>query len=174
MNRKARRALVAVGSNLPDRAAGLETPHAVCLAALAALEMGPDIRIVARSRLFESAPVPLSDQPWYANGAVLVETTLSPQHLLARLHEVEARFGRVRQIRNEARVLDLDLLAYEDALNDRPEAPPLLPHPRLRERAFVLRPLLDIARGWRHPGDTRNISTMLAALPPEQAINPIR
>src|SRR5690606_38025315 len=115
-----------VGSNLPDRAAGLETPHAVCLAALAALEMGPDIRIVARSRLFESAPVPLSDQPWYANGAVLVETTLSPQHLLARLHEVEARFGRVRQIRNEARVLDLDLLAYEDALNDRPEAPPLL------------------------------------------------
>ena len=100
--------LVAIGSNLPG--AGFDTPRAVCLAALEALEREPDIRVVARSRLFESAPVPLSDQPWYANGAVLVETTLPPAPLLARLHEIEARFGRVRQVRNEARVLDLDLL----------------------------------------------------------------
>ncbi|WP_086466876.1 2-amino-4-hydroxy-6-hydroxymethyldihydropteridine diphosphokinase [Oceanibaculum nanhaiense] len=164
--------LVAIGSNLPG--AGFDTPRAVCLAALEALEREPDIRVVARSRLFESAPVPLSDQPWYANGAVLVETTLPPAPLLARLHEIEARFGRVRQVRNEARVLDLDLLCYNEIVNDRPESPPVLPHPRLRERAFVLRPLLDIARGWRHPGDTLEISALLAALPPGQALNPIR
>ena len=164
--------LVAIGSNLPG--AGFETPRAVCLAALEALEREPGIRIVARSRLFESAPVPLSDQPWYANGAVLVETALPPAQLLARLHALETRFGRVREVRNEARVLDLDLLAYDDVVSDGPEALPVLPHPRLRQRAFVLRPLLDIARGWRHPGDTRDISAMLAALPPGQAINPIR
>lgn len=164
--------LVAIGSNLPG--AGYETPRAVCLAALEALDREPDIRIAARSRLFESAPVPQSDQPWYVNGAVLVETALSPADLLARLHALEARFGRVRQVRDEARVLDLDLLAYDDVLNVSPESPPLLPHPRLRQRAFVLRPLLDIARDWRHPGDRRDIPAMLAALPPGQAINPIR
>ncbi|RKQ72911.1 2-amino-4-hydroxy-6-hydroxymethyldihydropteridine diphosphokinase [Oceanibaculum indicum] len=164
--------LVAIGSNLPG--AGFDTPRAVCLAALEALERDPDIRVVARSRLFESAPVPLSDQPWYANGAVLVETALPPAALLARLHEIEAQFGRVRQVRNEARVLDLDLLAYHDVQNDRAEVPPLLPHPRLRERAFVLRPLLDIARDWRHPGDSRDIPALLAALPPGQALHPIR
>lgn len=164
--------LVAIGSNLPG--AGFDTPRAVCLAALEALDRDPDINVVARSRLFESAPVPLSDQPWYANGAVLVETALPPVALLARLHEIEARFGRVRQVRNEARVLDLDLLAYHDVLNDRADEPPLLPHPRLRERAFVLRPLLDIARGWRHPGDGRDIPALLAALPPGQALHPIR
>lgn len=166
--------LVAIGSNLPDREAGLETPRAVCLAALEALEREPGVRIVARSRLFESAPVPLSNQPWYANGAVLVDTVLSPAALLARLHGIEARFGRIRQVRNEARILDLDLLAYDTVVNDRPESPPLLPHPRLRERAFVLRPLLDIARDWCPPGEARDISALLAALPPGQALHPIR
>ena len=79
-----------------------------------------------------------------------METDLTPAELLAVLHDVEEQFGRVRRERNEARVLDLDLLAF----NDRVSAPgetPILPHPRMGERAFVLLPLSEVAPTWRHP-----------------------
>jgi len=154
--------LVGVGSNLSDdRHAG---PRAVCESALAALaEMG--VEVLACSPWYETSPVPASDQPWYVNGVVRIGTALAPVELLARLHAVEARFGRVRRVVNEARILDLDLLAYDGLLRD--EAP-VLPHPRLPDRAFVLYPLRDVAPGWRHPGSGLDIDAMIAALPPDQ------
>ena len=84
------------------------------------------------------------------NGVAVVETSLPPGDLLALLHEIERRFGRERREVNAARILDLDLIAYGDLV--RTDAPPLLPHPRLHERAFVLLPLADVAPDWRHPG----------------------
>ncbi len=117
--------LIGLGANLPGR---WGPPRATCEAAVAALE-AEGLRVVRRSRWYESAPVPASDQPWYVNGVIAVETGLSPEALLALLHRVEARFGRERRTRNEARVIDLDLLAYGERVNDGP-APPLLPHPR--------------------------------------------
>lgn len=160
--------LIAIGSNLPSPEFG--PPRATCEAALAALARR-GLRVVRRSRWFESAPVPASDQPWFVNGVALVETSLSPADLLALLHETERRFGRERREVNAARILDLDLIAYGDLVQT--DSPPLLPHPRLHERAFVLLPLADVAPEWRHPADGRTVSAMIRALPAEQSIHPL-
>ena len=85
--------------------------------------------------------------------------------LLETLHRIEAAFGRVRDAVNAPRVLDLDLLAHGDLIST---DWPLLPHPRLHERAFVLRPLADVAPNWRHPRLGLDIPAMLAAIGPEQ------
>lgn len=138
---------------------------------------------MAKSRLFESPAFPPGSGPDFVNAVILVETSLPPEALLAQLHSVEAAHGRVRTRRWGPRTLDLDLLAWGDAVRpnstvwkswaDLPaarqaqEAPGelILPHPRLAERAFVLVPLLDIAPAWRHPVTGRSVAEMAAALP---------
>jgi 2-amino-4-hydroxy-6-hydroxymethyldihydropteridine diphosphokinase len=155
--------LVALGANLPSPVHG--GPRETLEAAVLALgEAG--LRIAARSSWYETAPVPLSDQPWYMNGVAVVETNLSPGAVLGLLHQIEAAFGRVRAAVNAPRVLDLDLLAYGAIVQ---ADWPVLPHPRLHERAFVLRPLADVAPGWRHPVSGLGIGQMLAVLGPEQS-----
>ncbi|WP_207479000.1 2-amino-4-hydroxy-6-hydroxymethyldihydropteridine diphosphokinase [Arenibaculum pallidiluteum] len=161
--------LVALGSNLPTP--GLTDPRESCEAALDRLSAS-GVAVSARSRWWRTAPVPISDQPWFCNGVVRVETALPPDALLALLHEIEDGFGRIRRVRNEARVIDLDLLAYDDKVLEGP-AGPVLPHPRLQERAFVLLPLAEVAPGWRHPVLDRTVEQMLAALPPGQAAEPM-
>jgi 2-amino-4-hydroxy-6-hydroxymethyldihydropteridine diphosphokinase len=160
--------LIGVGSNLPSR---WGAPRATCDAALTALE-AEGIGIVARSRWYESAPVPISDQPWYVNGVAVVDTELSPEALLAVLHRTEQRFGRERRERNEARVIDLDLLAYGTRVNDGP-TPPLLPHPRATERSFVLLPLQEVAPDWIDPRSGRTVADLVAALPKDQVARPM-
>jgi 2-amino-4-hydroxy-6-hydroxymethyldihydropteridine diphosphokinase len=160
--------LVAIGANLPSPTHG--PPRATCEAALAELSRR-GLRIVRRSRWYESAPVPLADQPWYVNGVVAVDTDLSPEDLLALLHDVERQFGRERRELNAARVLDLDLLTYGDVV--RPGPPPILPHPRLAERAFVVLPLAEVAPDWRHPVTGQSVADMRRALPAAQAIRPL-
>lgn len=161
--------LIAIGANLPNRRFG--TPRETCEAALAALA-DSGVKIRRRSRWYRSAPVPPSGQPWFVNGVAILETTLDPAGLLALLHRIEADFGRVRRVRNEARVIDLDLLAYDDRVSGSGETP-VLPHPRLAERAFVVQPLAEIAPDWRHPRDGRTAREMLAALPPAGLAEPI-
>ncbi|HYD98999.1 MAG TPA: 2-amino-4-hydroxy-6-hydroxymethyldihydropteridine diphosphokinase [Alphaproteobacteria bacterium] len=161
--------LVAIGSNLPHPLHG--PPLKVAEAALAALEAA-GIRVAARSPWYETRPVPVSDQPWYVNGVAAVRTDLPPPALLARLHGIEADFGRVRSVANAARILDLDLIAYGDAVSPGPA--PILPHPRMHERAFVLLPLRDIAPDWRHPITGAALDGLIAALPPDQAAEPLR
>ncbi|MFY8094422.1 MAG: 2-amino-4-hydroxy-6-hydroxymethyldihydropteridine diphosphokinase [Niveispirillum sp.] len=159
--------LIAVGSNLP--VPGFGTPAEICAKALSRLDsMG--IRIVATSRFYETAPVPLSDQPWFVNAVAEVETDLDAAALLVVLHQVEHEFGRVRRERNEARVLDLDLIDYNGVVL---AGPPILPHPRMGERAFVLLPLRDVCPAWRHPLGGHGVDDLIAALPPDQAIRPL-
>lgn len=159
--------LVGIGSNL----AGAEhaSPQAVCESALAALERSGLI-VVARSRWYETAPEPPSDQPWFVNGVVRIDTGLGPDDLLERLHDVERAFGRVRRVPNEARVLDLDLLAHGDIVRS---GPAVLPHPRLHLRAFVLLPLAEVAPGWRHPVTGLDVDTMIASLPTTGLARPL-
>lgn len=161
--------LLALGSNLPREDLG--SPRETCEAALAALE-ARGVRVGARSRWWLTAPVPASDQPWFCNGVARVDTGLGPSELLALMHGIEDEFGRVRRVRNEARVIDLDLLAY-DGLVREGGAGPVLPHPRLHERAFVLFPLAEVAPGWRHPATGRTAAEMASALPPGQEAAPI-
>lgn len=153
--------VIAVGANLP--AAGFDTPLATCEAAVRRLDQEPDVRVVARSRWYESEPVPKSDQPWYVNGAVAVKTDLIPEVLLARMHEIEDSFGRVRRVRNEARPIDLDLIDYEGRVRIGAMAP-TLPHPRAAERAFVLLPIRDLDPQWRHPVTGETVETLIGAL----------
>lgn len=155
---------VALGANLPSV---WGPPRATLEAALERLG-GDSVRIEACSPWYETAPVPDMDQPWYVNAVIRLATSLTPAELLARMHAVEAAFGRVRKERWEARAIDLDLIDFCGKVDG--EGDPVLPHPRMHERAFVLRPLADIAPDWRHPVDGRPIGELLAALPPGQRI----
>ena len=158
--------LIALGANLPHPVHG--PPRSTCEAALATLEAAGVI-VAGRSPWYESAPVPASDQPWFVNGVARVETGLEPAGLLALLHEIERRFGRVRGERNRARILDLDLLAYGDRVTA-PDAVPALPHPRLAERAFVVLPLADLAPDWRHPISGLSAAELAGRLPKGQVV----
>lgn len=156
--------VIGLGGNLPSQ---FGSPSGTLLAAVDAL--GQRAIIVRRlSPLYETAPVPVSDQPWYVNAVAAVETPLRPADLLLTLQRIEAQFGRVRTVRNAARVIDLDILDYDGQLVD--EAGLKLPHPRLAERAFVLYPLRDIAPAWRHPVTGKTIDALIAELPKEQQI----
>ena len=112
---------------------------------------------------------PAPDQPGYVNGVVIVATPLDPAALLALLHQVEAEFGRTRTVANAARVLDLDLLAYDDRISHG-DAPgePILPHPRLAARGFVLCPLAELLPLWRHPVTGERANELRARLPRDQ------
>jgi len=138
--------LIGLGANLVSTRFG--APVRTLEAALEELERH-GVHVARRSRWYSSAPVPPSGQPRYINGVAAVETDLPPAALLNLLHEVEREFGRHRTVRNAAREIDLDLLAYGDLVST--QAPPILPHPRLAERAFVLLPICDIDAAWRHP-----------------------
>lgn len=168
MANAATRIILGIGANLaPD---GYATPRAGCEAALAALS-AHGIRIVAQSRWFETAPVPISDQPWFVNAVILAETEMDALATLAVLHVLEAEFGRQRRVRNEARVLDIDLLDYDGTHSQADSL--MLPHPRMHERAFVLYPLADIVPDWIHPVSGINITSLIAALPVDQTIRPM-
>ncbi len=161
--------LIGLGANLPSPEFGAP-PQSLEAALRHMADRG--LRIGARSRWYRSAPVPPSDQPWFVNGVIAVGTALDPAALLEILHTIEARFGRVRRERNAARVLDLDLLAYDERVIAEGETP-ILPHPRLHERAFVLLPLADVAPEWRHPRLGRTVAQLIEALPPDSVAEPL-
>jgi 2-amino-4-hydroxy-6-hydroxymethyldihydropteridine diphosphokinase len=136
------RAYVGLGANLGDREATIR-------AALDALAAEDGIDVVAVSTLRETEPVGVGAQPLFLNGAAELETTLTAHELLDRLLATEQRFGRVRVAGEHGpRTLDLDLLLYGDGQIDEPGL--TVPHPRLKERAFVLDPLRDL--GVEPPG----------------------
>lgn len=153
--------LIAVGANLAPP--GLPSPLAGCEAAAAALGAIAGIALVSESPWYGSAAFPPSDQPDFINGVVLVSTALDPQTLLAALHRIEASFGRQRNFRNAARPLDLDIVDYGGRIDG---SGPVLPHPRLHERLFVLRPLADIVPHWRHPVSGRRVDELIARADP--------
>ncbi len=159
--------LIGLGANLPSR---FGPPLQTLAASLAALQ-DHGIAVTRQSRWWRSQPLPVSDQPWFVNGVVAVQSALAPMALLQLLHRIEAEFGRVRAELNGPRLLDLDLLAHGRVVSDQPAL--RLPHPRLHQRAFVLLPLAEIAPDWRHPLDGRTADMMVAGLDREQKIEVI-
>lgn len=135
-------AYVGLGSNQGDRRALLER-------AVSRLAAEPGLRLLASSRLIETAPVGGPPQRRYLNGACALETTLEPSALLAVLQRIESDLGRTRGERWSPRTVDLDLLFFGDRVVHEPNLE--VPHPRAHERAFVLEPLLEIAPDLRHP-----------------------
>lgn len=130
------RAYLGIGSNIGDMAAMLDR-------AVAGLAAVPGIAIVARSADYRTPPWGKTDQPWFLNGAVAIDTDLDPHGLLDACLSVEHNLGRVREERWGPRVIDIDVLAYEGAAVE--DARLVLPHRYVRERAFVLVPLAEIA-----------------------------
>ena len=163
--------LIGLGANLENHVYG--PPRATCGAALARLA-GTGMVIAARARWYRTAPVPVSDQPWYVNGVARVVTDLGPEALLGRLLEVERAFGRRRGERNAPRTIDLDLLAHGDRVLAAagPHAA-RIPHPRMTERAFVLLPLAEVAPDWRHPETGETVHHLIRRLPPDQTAEPM-
>ena len=113
------------------------------------------------SAFYETRAWPDPSDPPFVNAVAKVRTDLQPVALLALLHKVETRFGRTRSAPNAARTLDLDLLDYDGRVE---EGPPVLPHPRIAERRFVLEPLAAIAPDWRHPVSGRAARELLQGL----------
>jgi 2-amino-4-hydroxy-6-hydroxymethyldihydropteridine diphosphokinase len=161
--------LIGLGGNLASHTGA---PEATIRAAYAALEAA-GVVVAARSRFYRSAPVPVSDQPWYINAVARIETDRAPRDLLALLHRIETDFGRQRRGINGARTLDLDLLAYNDRVSPGGADEPVLPHPRMYQRAFVLLPLREVASQWRHPVLDKTVDQLIAELPHDQLAEPI-
>lgn len=140
------RAYLGMGSNLGDRIGTLA-------AALDALATEPGIRVSAVSRVYESEPWGVADQPSFANAVAAIDTGLSPEALLAACKRVEAALGRIAGVRYGPREIDLDLLLFGDEAIDTADL--TIPHPRLLERDFVVTPLLEVAPDAMLPGGAR-------------------
>jgi 2-amino-4-hydroxy-6-hydroxymethyldihydropteridine diphosphokinase len=153
-------ALVAIGANLPRP--GGAGPRESCAWAAGRLAAIPGVRVVAVSSWWESAPIPPDPaSPPYVNGVALLEAGIAPEALLAALHAIEAEAGRARPYPNAPRVLDLDLIDQGGRVQ---AGPPVLPHPRAHLRAFVLRPLAEVAPGWVHPVLGLGVAALMPAV----------
>ena len=148
-----RRVAIALGSNLGDRDATLR-------AAVDALQ--PVIHHVRLSSFLETAYVGDEEQPAVLNGALTGETALPAHPLLERLLEIEQHFGRTRPYGGAPRTLDLDLILFGDQVIDEPGL--IVPHPRFRERRFVLEPLAEIASDWVDPVTGKTVGELLSEL----------
>lgn len=156
---------VAIGGNLvPD---GYDSLFEGLEAAIQMLP-GYGCAVERVSSYYITAPVPISDQPDYLNAVLKCTTELSAAECLANLHKIESQFGRVRSVRNAARVLDLDLIDYDGEIFDSNNLQ--IPHPRMQDRAFVLYPLQDVAPTWHHPQSGLSVAALIARLPEGQSI----
>jgi 2-amino-4-hydroxy-6-hydroxymethyldihydropteridine diphosphokinase len=149
-------AYIGIGSNLAD-------PVAQVQQAVLALKQLPQTHAIACSPLYRSKPWGLPGQPDYINAVAALETTLPALELLTQLQALETAQGRVRTVRWGPRTLDLDILLYGELQLDGLRL--IIPHPRLRERAFVLYPLHALAPELRLPDGTM-LATLLARCPP--------
>ncbi len=150
-------ALIALGGNLGD-------VPATMAAAIESLDHDPACTVTGVSRLYRTEPVGGPEQPAFFNAAIALSTAWDAHRLLDRLLAVEAAHGRERQVHWGPRTLDLDLIYFGDQVIDDP--PRLrVPHPRVRERRFVLAPLCDIAADFRDPETGQALSVLLTALP---------
>jgi len=159
--------VIALGANL-DSTVG--TPAKTIVAAMEALSR-QGVRIAAVSPFYATPAWPDASDPPFINAAARIDTNLAPAALMEVLHTIESMFGRTRDAKNAPRTLDLDLIDYDGKLDD---GPPVLPHPRMAGRAFVLVPLADVAPGWRHPASGLTVEQLIAALPNDarEAIRP--
>lgn len=143
-------AYVALGGNEGDRLANLEG---------AVGKLAEHVTVVALSPLYETEPVGFADQGWFLNAVAAIETTLSARDLMGALQAIERQMGKATPFPNGPRTLDLDLLLFGGEVVDEPDLQ--VPHARMHERAFVLRPLADIAGEIIHPTLGRTINAMM-------------
>jgi 2-amino-4-hydroxy-6-hydroxymethyldihydropteridine diphosphokinase len=144
---------LALGTNLGDRLANLR---------VALRSLLPDVELAAVSRVYETPPWGFTDQPAFLNMALHARTMLEPESLLRKLKTLEVELGREQTFRWGPRLIDLDILFYDDLVLDSPSL--VIPHKRLHERAFVLVPLGDVAADFIHPVFGKTVAELLAGM----------
>ena len=126
------------------------------------------IKLIEMSNWYKSEPFPKLNQPWYINAVAKIATNKSPENLLNSLHKIEDSFGRKRNKLNESRTLDLDLIDFNGIVK---KENPILPHPRMHLRKFVLLPLRDVEPQWLHPCFKTKINKLLFLYTKNQKIS---
>ena len=142
---------LALGSNLEDRLANLKQ---------AIVSLPPQMVVKAKSRVYETPPWGYADQPMFLNQVLQAKTYLDPEPLLRHIKRLEVALGRKTGFRNGPRLIDIDILFYDDLVLETPAL--TLPHPHLHERGFVLLPMMDIAPDLVHPVKQKSIREMVA------------
>lgn len=141
---------IALGSNLGDRLNNLHS---------AEMALPPAVHVLRGSPVYETPPWGYLDQEDFLNQVLQAETYLTPEELLAYLKRIEARLGRKRSVKNGPRLIDLDILFYDDLIREGPKL--TIPHPGIGDRAFVLVPLADLAPDLHHPKSGQTIHELL-------------
>ena len=154
---------LSLGSNVGDREIQLRD----ALGRLAA-----NGRVVAISSFYETEPVEFTDQAWFLNCVVALETTETPEQLMMALLQIEQQMGRRRIQKKGPRAIDIDILLFDEAIVDSPAL--TIPHPAMHQRRFVLEPLAEIAPEVRHPVLKKTVRELLDALPAGQEVRKLR
>lgn len=141
---------LALGTNLGDRPANLKQ-------AIASLT--PQLEVKLKSQVYETPPWGVENQPKFLNQVIKAQTYLDPEPLLKHLKRLEVALGRIPSIPNGPRLIDIDILFYDDLVVDKPSI--VIPHPRLQERGFVLLPLMEIAPNLVHPVSKKTVRELV-------------
>jgi 2-amino-4-hydroxy-6-hydroxymethyldihydropteridine diphosphokinase len=152
-------AYLSLGSNVGDRQTHLR--HAIA-------QLQANGHVVSVSSFYETEPVDFTEQAWFLNCAVSLETTETPEHLMAAILQIEQKMGRQRTQPKGPRIIDIDILLIGDKLIDSPAL--TVPHPAMHQRRFVLEPIAEIAPSLRHPLLKKTILELLHALPAGQTV----
>ena len=150
---------LSLGSNVGDREIQLRD---------ALRRLGANGRVVAVSSFYETEPVEFTDQAWFLNCVVGLETTETPEQLMMALLQIEQQMGRRRIQKKGPRAIDIDILLFDEAIVDSPAL--TIPHPAMHQRRFVLEPLAEIAPEVRHPVLKKTVRELLDALPAGQIV----
>ncbi len=153
MSERPERVALSLGANLGNRARTLDL-------AVQRIAEHPDIVLIAASHHYATDPVGVTDQPEFLNMAVVVETTLDPERLLATLHEIERDLGRRERLRWHEREIDIDIVLFADRVVDVPGL--RIPHEQMHLRRFVLEPLTEIAPEMSHPTLNATVAELLS------------
>jgi 2-amino-4-hydroxy-6-hydroxymethyldihydropteridine diphosphokinase len=155
-------AYIGIGSNI-------ESPAENCLQAIERLSTHSDLTLVTRSSLYQSEPFGITDQDWFVNCVAQITTSLTPEKLLRACLSIEQAMGRTRTEKWGPRIIDLDILFYDDLILKQEGLE--IPHPGIAERSFVLAPMNEIEPGFIHPKLKKNIEALLAEIPNPQQLN---
>jgi 2-amino-4-hydroxy-6-hydroxymethyldihydropteridine diphosphokinase len=150
---------LSLGSNVGDREAQLRQAQA---------QLGATGRVLAVSSFYETEPVEFTQQPWFVNCALALETSRTPQQLMSEILTIEQDMGRRRGEKKGPRSIDIDILLFGDQIIDSKEL--TIPHPAMHQRRFVLEPLAEIALEIQHPELRKTIRELRDALPPGQLV----
>ncbi|MFZ0278951.1 MAG: 2-amino-4-hydroxy-6-hydroxymethyldihydropteridine diphosphokinase [Candidatus Sulfotelmatobacter sp.] len=154
---------LSLGSNVGDREGQLRDARA---------RLGAIGRVVAVSSVYETEPVEFTQQPWFLNCALALETNKTPEELIAATLQIEEEIGRRRVQKKGPRSIDIDILLFDGTIIDSTDL--TIPHPALQQRRFVLEPLAEIAPGVLHPVLKKTIRELVDALPPGQEVRKLQ